>query len=101
MDPNRLQKIAKKLIDESSEDRKLALDTMRYFRDMVEDNQMDSTAKGLIVDCLKLAQSSKDKTIRILDLLLKLEKQTVDSETTKAAGKQSQNVFSVLNELSE
>ena len=96
----RLQKIAKKLIEESTEDRNLALETMRYFKSMVEENQMDSTAKGLIVDCLKLAQSSKDKTIKIMDLLIKIEKQS-ETETTKAAGNKSQNVFSVLNELSD
>ena len=102
LDPNRLQKIAKKLIDESTEDRKLALETMKYFRDMVEENGMDSTAKNLIVDCLKLAQSSKDKTIRILDLMLKLDKHTTEeNDMSKASGKTNQNVFSVLNELSE
>tara|TARA_R100000458_G_C8260821_1_gene236346 strand:+ start:76 stop:417 length:342 start_codon:yes stop_codon:yes gene_type:complete len=102
LDANRLQKVAKKLIDEATEDRKLALDTMKYFRDMVDENGTDSTAKNLIVDCLKLAQSSKDKTIRILDLLVKLDKQSApEADLSKSSGKPNQSVFSVLNELTE
>ena len=103
LDSNRLQKVAKKLLEEASEDRKLALDTMKYFKDMVDENGTDSTAKGLIVDCLKLAQNSKDKTIRLLDLMLKMDKgnKPDEIEKSKASGKSTENVFSVLNDLTD
>ena len=35
MDRNRLQKVCKTLIDEANEDRKLALETHRFFRAML------------------------------------------------------------------
>ena len=73
LDPNRLQKICKKVIDESGDDRQLALETHRFFRQMVDENPQDSTAKSLMVDCLKLAQTSKNSVLKIVDLLIKLE----------------------------
>jgi histone H3/H4 len=99
IDFNRLQKIAKKLLDESSEDRNLALETMRYFKDMIEDNPTDAAAKSLMVDCLKLAQSSKDKTIKVIDMLLKIESSKTNS-MTKASGKGSgKSIFDTLDEI--
>ena len=100
MDPNRLQKIAKKLIDESSEDRSLALEMVKYYKDMVEGNPNDNTSKSLIVDCLKLAQSSKDKVIRVMDLLVKMEAAVTKSNNTKASGSDAASVFRTLEELS-
>ena len=85
MDINRLQKTAKKLIDESSEDRSLALEMVQYYKDMVEDNPNDNTSKSLIVDCLKLAQSSKDKVIKVVDLLIKMEASSNKANNTKAS----------------
>ncbi len=100
MDINRLQKTAKKLIDESSEDRSLALEMVQYYKDMVEDNPNDNTSKSLIVDCLKLAQSSKDKVIKFVDLLIKMEASSNKANNTKATGSESASVFSALEELS-
>ena len=100
MDMNRIQKTAKKLMEESSEDRSLALEMVRYYKDMVEDNPNDNTSKSLIVDCLKLAQSSKDKIIKVMDLLVKMEASTQKSKATKATGNDSTSVFSALEELS-
>ena len=100
MDINRIQKTAKKLIDESSEDRSLALDMMHYYRDMVEANPNDNTSKSLMVDCLKLAQSSKDKVIKIMDLLVKMEAATTKTKNTKTTGGDTASVFSALEELS-
>ena len=65
LDKNRIQKVCKKLIDEANEDRSLALDTHRFFREMLDENPQDASAKNLMVDCLKLAQT--------VDLLIKLE----------------------------
>jgi hypothetical protein len=57
--PTRIQRIAKKLIDEAGEDRKLALEAHRFFRAMVDENPQDAAAKNLMVDTLKVAQASK------------------------------------------
>ena len=72
MDANRLQKISKKIISES-EDRKKALEVHQYFKNMVEENPQDAAAKSLMVDCLKLAQSSKVNAIKLITLLAKME----------------------------
>lgn len=100
LDNNRIQKVAKKMIDESGQDRKLALDNLQYFKDMVAENPNDSTAKSLIVDCMKLAQQSKDKVIKVIDLMIKLEDKNT-SANTKATGAGSQNIFSALDQLSD
>jgi hypothetical protein len=93
IDGNRIQKIAKKLIEEATEDRELALDAYRYFKDMVDENSGDGVSKSQMVDCLKLAQSSKTNTIRILDMMVKMEvaKERASSPTDKN--------FSVFNQL--
>lgn len=73
IDGNRIQKISKKVIDECKEDRELALEAYHYFKDMVDENPADAASKSQMVDCLKLAQNSKTHTIRVLDMLIKLE----------------------------
>ena len=73
MDLNRIQKLAKKIIGECSEDRELALSMHRYFKDMVEDNPQDAISKNLMVDCLKLAHSSKVNAIKLMNIMSKLE----------------------------
>jgi len=73
IDKNRIQKVCKKVLDEANEDRKLALETHRFFRQMLDGNPQDASAKSLMVDCLKLAQTSKTSTLKIIDLLIKLE----------------------------
>jgi len=73
IDKNRIQKVCKKLIDEANDDRSLALDAHRFFREMLDENPQDAAAKNLMVDCLKLAQTSKTSTLKVVDLLIKLE----------------------------
>ena len=73
IDKNRVQKICKKVIDESNEDRQLALETHRFFRQMLDENPQDGVAKNLMVDCLKLAQTSKTSILKVVDLLIKLD----------------------------
>ena len=73
LDRNRLQKICKRVIDEANEDRKFALETHRFFRQMLDENPQDASAKNLMVDCLKLAQTSKGSILKVVDLLIKLE----------------------------
>jgi hypothetical protein len=93
----RLQQIAKKLIEEAKEDRSLALDTHRFFREMVDENPQDSAAKGLMVDCLKVAQASKNNVVKIIGLMIKME--DVASDRTKSAATTPASVFSELDNL--
>tara|TARA_R110000824_G_scaffold191954_1_gene373855 strand:- start:1152 stop:1472 length:321 start_codon:yes stop_codon:yes gene_type:complete len=81
LDSNRVQKYAKRIMDDSSEDRKLALEAYHYFKSMVDENPNDSVAKQQMSDCLKLAQTSKANTIKAIDILIKYEnaKDSTDS----------------------
>jgi len=94
MGPARIQRIAKKLIEEAGEDRQLALETHRFFRTMVDDNPQDAAAKSLMVDSLKVAQASKNNVVKVIGLLIKME-ETPKDQTTASAG----NTNSVFNEL--
>jgi len=93
VDKNRLQKICKKMMDEAVEDRSLALETHRFFREMVDENPNDSASKNLMVDCLKLAQTSKTSIIKVIDLLVKMERSSSEEFSDKS-------LFDQLNELS-
>jgi len=95
LDQNRLQKYAKKILDEASEDRQLALEAYRYFKEMVDTNPQDSVAKQQMSDCLKLAQSSKGNSLKVMDLLIKFE-----SANSKKDPGSRVSVFSQLEELS-
>jgi len=80
-DKNRMLKIGKNILEEASEDRQLALESHRYFKDMVEQSEnTDNDAKRLLVDCLKLAQSSKNNSIKALSLMVKLEELGTQSQ---------------------
>ena len=85
-DKNRMLKIGKNILEEASEDRDLALQAYRYFKDMVEHSEnTDNDAKRLMVDCLKLAQSSKNNSIKTLSLMVKLEELGTQSQGSDAA----------------
>jgi len=101
MSVTRIQKIAKDLVGESKIDRDLALEAHRYFKKMVEENPQDSTAKQLMVDCLKVAQASKNNVIKVLSLVAKMNMDTtVIQDKTKASTKGTENsVFSELDNL--
>lgn len=71
LNENRIKKIVKNIIDNGTEDRQTALDTFNYFKEIVEENPQDSDAKKGMVDCLKLSQSAKILTIKLLDLVYK------------------------------
>ena len=97
MDKNRIQKVCKKVLDEAGEDRKLALEAHRFFRQMLDENPQDATAKNLLVDCLKLAQTSKTSTLKIIDLLIKL-----DTAQSNNAGKaETDSLYSQLEKLTD
>ena len=96
LDKNRIQKTCKKVIEEANEDRKFALDTHRFFREMLDDNPQDATAKNLMVDCLKLAQTSKGSILKVVDLLIKLEV----AQTKGAEGKnETDSLYNQLDNL--
>ena len=72
---NRLRKIAKGIIDNGRADRGLAMETYIYFKDKVdvgEDNDQ-GTCKKCMIDCLKLMQSSKTQSTKLVADLLKRE----------------------------
>jgi hypothetical protein len=77
LDENRIKKIAKEAYDEAREDRDLALSAFTYFREVLEtsraegDNINSTAAQKAMIDCLKLAQDSKNKALKALDLLVK------------------------------
>jgi hypothetical protein len=68
----RVQKMAKEVIKDSSEDRKLALEAFEYFKEMVAHNPLDDKAKAEMSKALDLAQGANDKVVKILDLMLKM-----------------------------
>ena len=73
-DRNRMLKVGKKILEDANHDRDLALQAHRYFKNMVEESEnTDNDAKRLTVECLKLAQSSKNNSIKALALMVKLE----------------------------
>lgn len=94
LDQNRIQKYAKKILDESGEDRVLALEAYKYFKDMVDGNPQDSVAKQQMTDCLKLAQSSKVSALKVMDLLIKYE-----SNNTKQEASSNTSLFSKIESL--
>ena len=68
----RVQKIAKDVVRDSTQDRKLALESFEYFKNMVVDNPLDDKAKAEMSKALDLAQGANDKVVKILDLMLKM-----------------------------
>lgn len=68
----RVQKMAKDVVRDSSQDRKLALEAFEYFKNMVADNPLDDKAKAEMSKALDLAQGANDKVVKILDLMLKM-----------------------------
>ena len=73
-DKNRMLKVGKSILDDAHQDRELALAAHSYFREMVEESEnTDNDAKRLMVECLKLAQSSKNNSVKTLSLMVKLE----------------------------
>ena len=95
----KIHKLAKKLIDESDEDRALALEAHRYFKQRIEENPADNVSKALMVDCLKVAQSSKQNAIKVLAMMNKMN-ETKEPEQTKASGK-TESVFSELDNMAD
>ena len=77
----RVQKMAKDVVRDSAQDRKLALEAFDYFKNMVADNPLDDKAKAEMSKALDLAQGANDKVVKILDLMLKMTQ--AEMKTTK------------------
>jgi propanediol dehydratase large subunit len=99
MGPTRIQRIAKKLIEEAGEDRKLALDAHRFFRAMVDENPQDSAAKALMVDALKVAQASKNNVVKIMGLMIKMQDMKADKTKASGTGSKENSIFSELDNM--
>ncbi len=95
LDYNRLQKTCKQVLEDAKEDRKYALEMHRFFRQLVDENPQDSVSKNLMVDCLKLAQSSKANVHKTLDLLIKLESSNNKTESTPS----SESLFNQITDI--
>ena len=77
---DRINRLAKILLDESAEDRNLALSAFEYFKSKAEtaDNEAaqiaSSSSQKCMVDCLKLAQDARNKALKAFELIMKLSK---------------------------
>jgi len=78
----RVQKMAKDVVRDSVQDRKLALEAFEYFKDMVADNPLDDKAKAEMSKALDLAQGANDKVVKILDLMLKMTQAEMKTQKT-------------------
>ena len=95
LDKTRLQKIAKNIVEDAKVDREHAFEAYKYFKDMVEKTPADGSAKSLMVECLKLAQTSKTNVIKALEVVVKLE--TVLARNDKNS---TESLYSQLEDLS-
>ena len=82
----RIQKIAKDIIKDCEEDRKLALEAFHYFKDRVDTGDTDSIAE--VSKFLKLSQDANNCKIKVLDSMLKMTQTEIKSEP-KAPAKTS------------
>jgi hypothetical protein len=73
------------------------LEAHRYFKERVEENPADNVSKSLMVDCLKVAQTSKQYTVKVITLMSKMNDERTP-EKTKSSG-QTESVFSELDNM--
>ena len=75
IDKNRIIKIAKDIIKANNHDRDTALAMHDHFKGIATDGEVEEPyrlqANKLAVDCLKLAQSAGEKSVKLIDSLLK------------------------------
>jgi len=96
---NRINKYVKNIIDESNKDREMALEGHEYFKNKVEENPQDAVSKGLMVDCLKLAQNSKQAKLKVIDIVVKMNLKE-EAEKAKTSKKEPKNLYEELDNLS-
>ena len=98
MDANRIKKLAKEIIGDGQIDRKKAFEAYEYFKNLVDADPTSETdaSKKAMVESLKLAQSAKTTTTKLMDLMVKLEL-AADSKEREIAGG---SIYQLLNEKS-
>ncbi len=73
IDKNRIQKFAAEILKSNKSDRELALDAYKLFKNRVDSDDGDNSDKQCMVECLKLAQTAKNTSTKLIDYLIKLE----------------------------
>jgi hypothetical protein len=99
IDLNRLKKMVSKSFQDGEVDRQLALDTLKYFKDLVEIDSTDDTSKKCMTDCIKLAQSAKANLTKIVDLIIRIEELEDRRSNSNTYGKSNQNKVNFFKEL--
>ena len=79
VDKNRIQKFAVEILKSNKDDRDLALDAYKLFKERVQDDG-DNSDKDAMVECLKLAQTAKNTSTKLIDYLIKLEIASSDND---------------------
>ena len=96
VEPNRIRKVVKQLMQDSTDDRKLALDAYTKFKRDADDEALDmqlrTNAQKLMVESLKLAQSSKVSVAKLMDLLVKYEIHNANVKDDGSPDKKDQTV---------
>jgi len=82
LDDDRQKRVVKTLLEEGTSNREKALETYEYFKAMVDENPEDDSAKACMIQCLKLAQTARDKSLKLLEMVRKtnLSKKGTDKE---------------------
>lgn len=97
VEPNRIRKTVKQLMQDSTDDRKLALEAYIKFKRDADDEALDmqlrTNAQKLMVESLKLAQSSKVSVAKLMDLLVKYEIHNATVQDTSGEGKKEEVDF--------
>jgi hypothetical protein len=78
----RVQRMAKKVVEECKEDRKQALEVFTYFKELVNKNPEDDKAKAEMTKALDLAQNANDKVVKLLALMLKMTEAEMKDKKT-------------------
>jgi hemerythrin superfamily protein len=89
----RIEKLAKALISDCSEDRKRSLEAFAYFKRMVETDVSDDKSKTEMNKSLQLSQDANDKVVKVLDMMIKL-KQSEIKATSQSDAKKEKDSFS-------
>jgi len=92
IDANRLNKQIKEILDNSKSDRDMAIAAYNYFKEMVDENDSDVAAKNCMVECLKLAQTARNNSVKMAETLYKM----LYSLDKKGATQGSVNLFDML-----
>jgi len=100
MDLNRLKKLAKSCISDGEEDRKLALETLDFFRNLVNEDGGDDVAKKCMTDCIKLAQTAKINITKIIDLIIKIEDLEYKKNNVQQVSRDTVSNVNFFSELS-